>query len=117
LRNVKISYLTTGMQEAPQGELLGYKKVMDCIVLLKIPREAARSCATSRKHRAEYAEVICIEDSHGQAVENVYNINYGVMYRVGELVFPDSWDEDRWKECSHGIHFFLTEEEARAWSG
>jgi hypothetical protein len=104
-----------GVQEAPQGELLAYKEVAGHIILLRIPREAARSCATTRKHRAEYAEVICIEDLDGKAVEEVRNEYRGLTYRVGELVFPDSWDEDRWNECSHGIHFFLTEEEARAW--
>ena len=41
---------------------------------------------------------------------------YGVIvYEVGEITHADSWDEDRWNECSHGIHFFLTQEEAEAW--
>jgi hypothetical protein len=115
LQGAKIDYLTMGVQEAPQGELLAYKKVAGHLVLLRIPREAARSCATTRKYRAEYAEVICIKDLDGREVEEVRNEDRGLTYRVGELVFPDSWDEDRWNECSHGIHFFLTEEEARAW--
>lgn len=29
-----------------------------------------------------------------------------------KLVFPDSFDENRWKECSHGIHFFIDKDEA-----
>ncbi len=115
LQGARISYLTAGVQEAPQGELLAYKEVAGHLVLLKIPKEAARSCATTRKYRAEYAEVICSEDRDGKAVEEVRNEGRNLTYRVGELVFPDSWDEDRWNECSHGIHFFLTEEEARAW--
>lgn len=24
----------------------------------------------------------------------------------------DSFDEDRWNECSHGIHFFINKQEA-----
>jgi hypothetical protein len=33
-------------------------------------------------------------------------------YTVGETVTADEWDEDRWNECSHGIHFFITRDEA-----
>jgi len=28
----------------------------------------------------------------------------------------DKWDDDRWNECSGGIHFFLTRAEAEAYS-
>lgn len=34
------------------------------------------------------------------------------VYEVGKEVVPDLFDEDRWKECSHGIHFFITRKEA-----
>ena len=34
-------------------------------------------------------------------------------YRVGEMVYPDSFNDNRWEECSNGIHFFMTEEEAK----
>jgi hypothetical protein len=37
------------------------------------------------------------------------------VYRVGETVQPDGWDEDRWNECSNGIHFFITRYEAENW--
>ena len=33
-------------------------------------------------------------------------------YKVGELVIPDSFDENRWNECSHGIHFFINKQNA-----
>jgi len=38
-----------------------------------------------------------------------------MFYRAGETVRPDSWDENRWNECSHGIHFFITRAEAEAY--
>ena len=117
LRGAQFNYLTVGIHEAPQGELVGYKKVAGCLVLLRIPVDAERSCATTRKHRCEYAEVICIESPWGEAIAEVYNVDRGMWYTSGEAVVPDSWDSDRWNECSHGIHFFLTEEEARAWNG
>jgi hypothetical protein len=28
------------------------------------------------------------------------------------ITYPDSFDDTRWEECSHGIHCFLTREEA-----
>ena len=33
-------------------------------------------------------------------------------YVKGEMVYPDSFDEDRWHECSHGIHFFINKQDA-----
>ena len=33
-------------------------------------------------------------------------------FKVGEMVEVKDFDENRWNECSTGIHFFLTREEA-----
>ena len=33
-------------------------------------------------------------------------------YKVGQWVYPDKWDDDRFNECSHGIHFFMNAQEA-----
>ena len=33
-------------------------------------------------------------------------------YRVGQWVYPDEWDDNRFDECSHGIHFFISAQEA-----
>lgn len=38
-----------------------------------------------------------------------------VIYRAGEVVRSDKYDDDPRVECTHGIHFFLTKEEAEAW--
>lgn len=43
---------------------------------------------------------------------DLYLKDGGFTYRVGETVVPDSFDEDRWNECSNGIHFFITKQEA-----
>ena len=102
---------------APQGDFIGWKKAVtpgdkECIVKLRIPSEARRSNTTGRKCRAEWAEVLEVEGA-----EYAYTNKHGprVEYRPGQIVRPDSWDEDRWNECSHGIHFFITREEALAW--
>ena len=34
------------------------------------------------------------------------------IYKVGEVVYVDNFDNDRWNECSNGIHFFLNKENA-----
>ena len=33
-------------------------------------------------------------------------------YKVGQCVYPDKWDDNRFDECSHGIHFFINAQEA-----
>ena len=45
--------------------------------------------------------------------DKVVNYNYvTTIYKVGKIVSSDSWDDNRWDECSHGIHFFITRDEA-----
>ena len=45
--------------------------------------------------------------------ENAVNMTpIPLTYRVGEMAYPDSYDEDRWNECSHGIHFFINKQDA-----
>ena len=34
------------------------------------------------------------------------------IYRVGETIVAEDFNENRWKESTTGIHFFLTREEA-----
>jgi hypothetical protein len=49
----------------------------------------------------------------GKTVDIITNINKRkCVYKVGEMVYPDSFDEDRWNECCHGIHFFVNKEDA-----
>ena len=47
-------------------------------------------------------------------IDEVVNQNYGqnTIYRIGEMVYPDSFDNDRWNECSNGIHFFMDKQDA-----
>ena len=93
----------------PEGELIGWKKLSDgTICKLKIPAEAKRvGGLIGRKCRAEYA--IVIEGSGVSSWDGV------TKYAPGETVRPDSFDPDPRIECSHGIHFFITREEADAY--
>lgn len=45
--------------------------------------------------------------------DEVVNYKYKkTAYKVGEVVYPDSFDENRWCECSNGIHFFVDKKDA-----
>lgn len=81
------------------------------IVRLRIPADAARSSATGRKCRAERAEVLEVIG----AEVGVSSYDGATEYRVGEVVECHEWGKDRWTECSGGIHFFITREEAQAY--
>lgn len=48
-----------------------------------------------------------------QENEIVNHMYCKTRYEIGEFVYPDSFDEDRWRECSNGIHFFTTFDEAK----
>ena len=98
------------------GAFIGWKKVNKCIVKLLIPEDAKRSSATTNKCRCDKAKVLEITsmetNEHLDEITNT-NIRYApCVYKVGEMVYPDSFDDDRWNECSHGIHFFINKQEA-----
>ena len=111
--NEKTSFLAFVCPE--EGDFIAWKKVGEVIVKLRIPSEAKRSSATTRKCRCEFAEVLELQNLDGTPYKDdkVVNDNYvKTIYKVGEIVHPDSWDDNRWNECSHGIHFFMTRDEA-----
>lgn len=103
-----------------EGDFIGWKNVYDAIIKLRIPAEAKRSSATTRKCRCEFAEVLELQNLDGTPYRKIeiINKNYEIaaIYKVGEVVRPDSWDDNRWNECSHGIHFFMTRDEAVEYS-
>ena len=98
-----------------EGAFTGWKKVNnEYLVKLQIPEDARRCSATTRKCRCDKAMVLDITSLDGEKhYDEVTNNNYnGTIYKVGEMVYPDSFDENRWRECSHGIHFFVNKEDA-----
>lgn len=107
-----------------EGSFIGFKKLCDkeryetLICKLEIPADAKRSSAFSRKCRCSKAKVLEIlgmdnENKFTIPVKKGYSTHEPAFeYKVGEMVYPDSFDEDRWNECSSGIHFFITKQEA-----
>ena len=89
------------------------------IIKLLIPEDAKRLSATGRKCRCDKAKVLEIwsvdaetqelKDQHNEA-KSLHNSNF--IYRTGETVSVDNFDDDRWNECSTGIHFFINRQEA-----
>ena len=97
------------------GAFTAWKKVNnEYLVKLQIPEDARRSSATTRKCRCDKAKVLDITSLDGKEhYDEVTSTNYKkTIYKVGEMVYPDSFDENRWNECSHGIHFFINKEDA-----
>ena len=97
------------------GAFIGWKKVgRKYLVKIQIPEDARRLSATTRKCRCDMALVLDITSLDGEEhYDEVTNNNYNeTIYKVGEMVYPDSFDENRWAECSHGIHFFVNKEDA-----
>ena len=105
-----------------EGSFIGWKKALnmddECkgpvLIKLLIPEDAKRSSATGRKCRCDKAIVLNIYDKDGNEVKSARSIyDIGFYYIVGETILPDSFNENRWDECSGGIHFFITKEEAK----
>lgn len=106
-----------------EGSFIGWKKVCTgnfnewYLVKLEIPAGARRSSSISNKCRCSMAKVVGIYDKSGNPTEiksviNKNRIEQPTEYTVGENVYPDSFDKNRWEECTHGIHFFIDKEEA-----
>lgn len=107
-------YSTIGVPLAcpEEGEFTAFKKANGCIIKLLVPADAERSSATTRKIRVSEAKVL--EISGGLTVVNSdYDDDF--LYCLGETVKVSDFDQNRWNECSIGIHCFLTRHEAEQW--
>ena len=100
---------------------IGWKKCYNVnnknpyIVKLEIPADAKRSSATTEKCRCSKAKVLEIQNLDGTIanVDEVSSLLFNnFYYKVGEMVYPDSFDDRFWLECSHGIHFFMKRQDA-----
>ena len=97
------------------GMFIGFKKASGYIVVLEIPEDAKRLSATGRKCRCNKAKVLEIQNIDGTKanvtkVASAYDSNF--VYEVGKTVSVDNFCEDRWEECSSGIHFFINRQES-----
>ena len=97
------------------GSFIGYKKASNMVIKLEITKDAKRVSATSRKCRCNKAKVLGIYDYNHNLLEDkevASDRDKDFIYRVGEVAEVKDFDEDRWNECSTGIHFFINFQEA-----
>lgn len=105
-----------------------YRTCTDAVLKLEIPKHAKRVNAYgSRKCRSSSARVLSVLDAKGKRPirlkekdalisPNAYtNCAKPLLYAPGKLMRADSFDPDPRVECSNGIHFFMTKQEAINW--
>ena len=94
------------------------------LVKLEIPEDAKRYSADSTSHKcrcdkAKVLDIVVIDT--GEHIKDITNVRLldtfpiqiqKTVYTVGEMVYPDSFDNNRWQECSNGIHFFINRQDA-----
>jgi hypothetical protein len=103
LSGAKLPYF----QIPQEGEIIAFKKSSVGIVKLKIPAKAKRTATlVGRKCRAEFVTVL--EAPLG--AKSIHDSR--IEYITGKTVYPDKYNDDIRLECTSGIHFFLTREEA-----
>ena len=93
-----------------EGSFIGWKHAGNYIVKLEIPADAKRSSGTGIECRCNKAKVLAIENIDGtpagvSEVCSDYDENF--IYRVGETVTVDDFDDNRFNECAPGIHFYI----------
>lgn len=99
-----------------KGAFLGYKKCFnDRLVQLLIPADAKRSSATLPTCRCNRAKVLSIKsfDYKENYKEASSLVDDDFIYRVGQWVEVKDFNEDRWRDSTTGIHFWMTREEAK----
>ena len=99
-----------------KGSFIGYKKCRNnLIVKLEIPEDAYRCSATSKKCRCSKAKVLSITNLDGSESKSdvaVSKYDSSFVYRIGGTIEVTDFDQNRWNECSTGIHFFMNREDA-----
>lgn len=97
------------------GAFIGFKRAADYIVMLEIPSDAKRLSANGRECRSDKAKVLQIQNLDGSesGLDTVASdFCEDFIYKVGEIVNVPNFDEDRWVDCTFGIHFFINRQEA-----
>lgn len=95
--------------------MIGYKKCREKkIVTLEIPKGAVVFSINNGKCRTNKAKVVSITNLDGSEIykEGRSSNNYNFKYEVGKEYEIENFDLMYNVECSTGIHFFRTREEA-----
>jgi hypothetical protein len=92
-----------------EGSFVAWKRTSTGVIKIRILAKAKRvSSLVGRKCRAEFIKVLSGPGCGGSSP--TYNTK--LVYNKGDIVYADSFDPDIRLECTHGIHFYMTREEA-----
>jgi len=103
------------LSQCPDGAFIAYKKAQGKIVKIEVCEDAKRSSATSLKCRCSKAKCLEIQNIDGliSELKEIRSDNDSkFIYKVGEINEVLDFDEERFNECSTGIHFFIRREMA-----
>ena len=101
-----------------QGAFVAYKKGLDNLIIkLLIPSDAKRVSSTMNCCRCDKAKVLEIKNFEGTKFfdEAWSTVAENFCYKLGEWVYAENFNEDRWYDSTGGIHFWMTEDEAKAY--
>jgi len=94
-----------------EGAFIAYKKTTKGVIKVQIPEKSKRtSSLVGRKCRAEFVKVISGKGCGGSG-----STKGNLVYNKWDFVHADEYNPDIRVECTHGIHFFMTEKEAEEW--
>jgi hypothetical protein len=93
------------------GGFYAFKKTTLGVIKIYVPADAKRtSSLVGRKCRASHVKPVS-----GPGLGGSGPIHRDLVYEKGVTVAADSFDDDIRLECTNGIHFFMTEREAKEW--
>ena len=114
-----------------EGSFVAWKKAIwkkdlnkreEVLIKLQIPAKAKRCSGTGRKCRASAVKVLGFYDMNDNQLPDDITVRAwyrdDFIYTVGKTVKSlalgkPEFNSDRWEECSAGIHFFITKQEAK----
>ena len=100
------------------GPFVAFKKCFnDRIVQLLVPADAKRTSATRPSCRCNKAKVLKITNfAQTEEYDEAWSlVDEHFVYRRGQWVTVDNFNNDRWYDSTTGIHFWMTREEAMAY--
>ncbi len=117
LRNADLRNASHEFSICPEVDsFIGFKQCRENkLIKLLITKDAKRLSATGRKCRASKVRVLDIydiDDKSKKYLQATSDHDENFIYTLGAVIEIKDFDENRWNECSTGIHFFLTEAEA-----
>lgn len=100
------------MKCPPEGEaFIAWKCCTDLrVVMMLVPKDAKRCMATMETGRVSKVKVLSIKsiDESESYTWAQSTVDPDFYYEVGQWIEPaNGFQEDRWKDSSPGIHFFL----------